>query len=222
MTMNEDDNDGRVRLRIMGLSYNQLQSGAYALVLAQVDGPVKIPIIIGAPDAQSIAVRMENITPQRPMTHDLFVSFAHAFGVTLKEVFIYKFEDGIFSSELTFTDGSREVKLDARTSDAVAIALRTKSPIYTTREILEETGFVLDESPSAAPSDSVADEEPERGPRLENYAIEELQRTLEKHIADENYEEAARVTEILRRKREALDRKDEGDSPEGASSSEKE
>lgn len=219
MTMNED-NDRRVRMRIMGLSYSQLQSGAYALVLAQVDGPVKIPIIIGAPDAQSIAVRMENIIPQRPMTHDLFVSFAHAFGVTLKEVFIYKFEDGIFSSELTFTDGSREVKLDARTSDAVAIALRTKSPIYTTREILEETGFVLDES--EAPSAGPAGEEAERAPRIENYAVEELERTLEKHIADENYEEAAKVTEILRRKREALERRKKGDSPDESPSSGKE
>ncbi len=196
-----DNSEQRVRMRVMGLSYSQLQSGAYALILAQVDGPVKIPIVIGANDAQSIAVRMENVIPPRPMTHDLFVSFAHAFGVTLCEVFIYKFEDGIFFSELTFTDGSREVKLDARTSDAVAIALRTKTPIFTTRAILEETGFVIDEE------SAVEDEpdEPARPPKLENYAIEELERTLEQLISDENYEEAARVTEILNRKRAARD-----------------
>lgn len=99
--MSEND-ENRVRLKVMGLSYSQIQSGAYALILAQVGGPMRIPVVIGAAEAQSIAMKMENITPPRPMTHDLFVSFAHAFGVKLTEVFIYKFEDGIFSSEITF------------------------------------------------------------------------------------------------------------------------
>lgn len=127
----------RIRLKVLGISYSQIQSGAYALILAQVDGPYRIPVVIGASEAQSIAIRLESIIPPRPMTHDLFVSFAHAFGVKLKEVFIYKFEDGIFSSELTFTDGERTIVLDSRTSDAIGIALRTKSPIYTTKEILD-------------------------------------------------------------------------------------
>ena len=113
----------RIRLKVLGISYSQIQSGAYALILAQVGGPYRIPVVIGAAEAQSIALRMESITPPRPMTHDLFVSFAHAFGVKLKEVFIYKFEDGIFSSELTFTDGDRTVVIDSRTSDAIAIAM---------------------------------------------------------------------------------------------------
>lgn len=134
----------RVLLRVMGLSYNQIQDGAYALILAQVGGPYRIPVVIGTPEAQSIAIRMEGVTTPRPLTHDLFVSFAHAFGVRLVEVFIYKFEDGIFSSELTFTDGERQMVIDSRTSDAIAIAMRTKAPIYTTREILHETGFILD------------------------------------------------------------------------------
>ena len=115
----------KIRLRVLGISYSQIQSGAYALILAQVDGPYRIPVVIGASEAQSIAIRMENIIPPRPMTHDLFVSFAHAFGVKLKEVMIYKFEDGIFSSELTFTDGERQVVIDSRTSDAIGIAMRT-------------------------------------------------------------------------------------------------
>lgn len=134
----------RVLLRVMGLSYNQIQDGAYALILAQVGGPYRIPVVIGTPEAQSIAIRMEGVTTPRPLTHDLFVSFAHAFGVRLVEVFIYKFEDGIFSSELTFTDGERQMVIDSRTSDAIAIAMRTKAPIYTTRDILHETGFILD------------------------------------------------------------------------------
>lgn len=202
MSMNSD----RIRLRVMGISYSQLQNGAYALILEQIDGPYRIPVVIGAAEAQSIALRMESITPPRPMTHDLFVSFAHAFGVKLREVFIYKFEDGIFSSELTFTDGDRTVVIDSRTSDAIAIAMRTNAPIFTTREILLETGFEL-EGIDKTDTDDGGEEieitypEPDPEPRLENYAIEELERTLDKLIAEERYEEAAKVSEILRRKR---------------------
>lgn len=202
----------RVRLKVVGISYSQIQSGAYALILGQVGGPVRIPVVIGAAEAQSIAIRMESIRPPRPMTHDLFVSFAHAFGVRLTDVFIYRFEDGIFSSELTFTDGERVVKIDSRTSDAIAIAMRTGTPIYTTREIMEETGFVMEGEDVSAPDESAFDEstaEDAEGedevalhePRIENYSIEELERTLQRLIRDENYEEAGRVSEILKRKR---------------------
>ena len=171
------------------------------------------------------------------MTHDLFVSFAHAFGVKLKEVFIYKFEDGIFSCELTFTDGDRTVVIDARTSDGIAIAMRTGSPIYTTQEILDKTGFLLevegenaeagdddddedddddfgsyddsDDDDALAPGMEQEEEEEEssyiREPKLENYAIEELERTIARLTEREEYEEAARVMAILRRKREQRD-----------------
>lgn len=192
----------RIRLKVLGLSYSQIRTGAYALILAEADGPGRIPVVIGPAEAQSIAIRMESITPPRPMTHDLFVSFAHAFGVKLREVFIYRFEDGIFSSELTFSDGERTVTIDSRTSDAIAIAMRTSAPIYTTRAILDETGFEVEEATESA-SDEV--EEPaNESPRLENYAIEELERTLQKLIGEENYEEAARVSRILERKRRGL------------------
>lgn len=201
--MNSND---RIKLRVLGISYSQIQSGAYALILAQVDGPHRIPVVIGAAEAQSIALRMESITPARPMTHDLFVSFAHAFGVKLCEVFIYKFEDGIFSSELTFTDGDRQVRIDSRTSDAIAIAMRTNAPIYTTREILDETGFIMDEQISDHESDDDNCDNNDSSdynnePRLENYTIEELERTLNKLIDSEAYEEAAKVSEILKRKK---------------------
>ncbi|WP_289754448.1 bifunctional nuclease family protein [Muribaculum intestinale] len=206
----------KIRLKVLGISYSQIQSGAYALILAQADGPYRIPVVIGASEAQSIAIRMEGIIPPRPMTNDLFVSFAHAFGVKLKEVFIYKFEDGIFSSELTFTDGEREVVLDSRTSDAIAIAMRTKSPIFTTRSILDETGFIMEET-SASDSDTTDDSTPpsERNheeesdespmfkePRVEQYSIEELEKTLARLIEQENYEEAARISKIIASKRE--------------------
>lgn len=134
----------RIRLEVLGLSFSQTQSKACALILEQVGGPYRIPIVIGPAEAQSIAVSMAHMTPPRPLTHDLFVSVSHAFGIQLQEVFIYKFEDGVFFSEMQFSDGERTVVMDARTSDAVAIATRTKAPIYTTRQIIEETGFLME------------------------------------------------------------------------------
>lgn len=202
--MPENDDD-KIRLKVMGLSYSQIQTGAYALILAQVGGPMRIPVVIGAAEAQSIALKMESITPPRPMTHDIFVSFAHAFGVKLLEVFIYKFEDGIFSSEMAFTDGDRTIKIDSRTSDAIAIAMRTGAHIFTTRAILEETGFEMeikeDGDTADDPEDDDSLDDTSREPKIENYAIEELEKTLAKLIEREEYEEAARVSEILKRKR---------------------
>lgn len=199
--------DNRVRLKVLGLSYSQIRTGAYALILAQVGGIYRIPVVIGAAEAQSIAMKMEGINPPRPLTHDIFVSFAHAFGVKLTEVFIYRFEDGIFYSELTFSDGERTVNIDSRTSDAIAIAMRTGAPIYTTEEILEATGFELEissdnplsEEETVRSSDDI--DTASESPRLENYAVEELEKTLAKLIDSENYEEAARVAEIIKQKR---------------------
>lgn len=195
--------DDRVRLKVLGISYTQLQSGAYALLLAQTDGPYRIPVVIGAPEAQSIAIKMEGITPPRPLTHDLFMSFTQAFGIRLQEVFLYKFEDGIFSSELTFTDGERQIVLDARTSDAVAIAIRCKAPIWTTRAILHETGFIIEEDPSGEavatkPAQETSDDE--TAPRLENLAVEELHKMLSRLVEEEKYEEAARIAAIIKSK----------------------
>ena len=163
----------------------------------------------------------------RPLTHDLFVSFAHTFGVKVKEVFIYRFEDGIFSSEITFSDGDRTVAIDARTSDAIAIALRTNSPMYTTREILKETGFVINDDEFTRPGaldendlepdaddteavveddfDSYADRSDYHAePRPENFTIEQLEKTLAELIEKEEYEEAARISDILQRKKDKL------------------
>ena len=206
--MNQQDNSNqerKVRLKVLGISYSQIQSGAYALILAQVNGPYRIPVVVGASEAQSIAIKMEGIIPPRPMTYDLFVSLAQAYGVVLREVLINNFEDGIFSSELTFTDGNgQQVVLDARTSDAIAIAMRTNSPIYTTPEILRETGFIMEmKDESGEPVTADAEEtEPARGPegKIENYAVEELQKMLQRHIDNEEYEEAARIQAIINRK----------------------
>ncbi len=196
----------RIALKVLGISYSHTQSGAYALVLAQVGGPIRIPVVIGASEAQSIAMKIEGITPPRPMTHDLMANFCRAFGMGLKEVFIYKFEDGIFYSEMTFSDSEREVSLDARTSDAIALAMRMGAPIFTTRAIMEETGFVMEVEGSEDQSQNEDDGSDDsiqamRVPDLERYSIEELEKTLARLIEREEYEEAARVSEILKRKK---------------------
>ena len=213
--------DKRISLHVMGLSYSQLQSGAYALILAEDHGPRRIPVIIGAAEAQSIAITLEGIRTPRPLTHDLFVTFAHAFGVKLKDVYIYRFEDGIFSSELTFDDGNgRRITLDARTSDAIALALRTNTPIFTSPEIVEQAGFIIEDEAMTrnddasdiedTPSSTYADRDDYHAePRPENFSIEELERTLAALIDAEEYEEAAKLSEILNRKKEQQNGEDE-------------
>lgn len=201
----------RVELRVMGISVGEIRQGAYALILAELHGPRRIPVVIGVPEAQSIAIRLEGVRPPRPISHDLFASFAHAFGVTLRDVFIYKFEDGIFYSELTFTDGERTVVLDSRTSDAIAIAMRTKSPIFTTEEILRVTGFVMEiqeEEPQPDPEIEKAFGTESGTPAIEDFTVSELEEYLARLIELEDYEEASRVSEFLARKRDSSGTKD--------------
>lgn len=195
-------NKDKIRLKVVGLTYSQIQSGAYALILGEVEGKHRVPVVIGAPEAQSIALELEGIIPPRPLTHDLFESFVHAFGIKLLQVYIYKFEDGIFFSELTFSDGERQIVLDSRTSDAIAIAIRTKSPIYTNHEILTTTGFVVetDDTTLHAGNDDMSIDNSE--PKLENYAIEELESMLAKYIDNEEYEEAAKIQGIINAKKD--------------------
>lgn len=195
--------ENKVKLKIIGISYSQIRSGAYALILAEENGQYHIPIVIGASEAQSIAIKMEKINMPRPLTHDLITNISQAFGIKLTEIFIYKFEDGIFYSELTFNDGDRQIVIDARTSDAVALAIRTKAPIFTTREIIDETGFIMEvtgENSYSLEKDTKHDNEI----KLENLAIEELERMLNKHIDLEEYEQAAHISKIIKQKKEAI------------------
>ena len=135
----------KVRLEIVGLSYSQTQSGAYALVLGESSGSRRLPIIIGGFEAQAIAIELEKMSPSRPLTHDLFKSFAQTFDITVNEVLIYNLVEGIFYAKLICTDGTREVEIDARTSDAIALAVRFNCDIYTYEFILKSAGIVLDD-----------------------------------------------------------------------------
>ena len=184
--------DTRIKLKVLGLTYSQVQKGAYALVLAEENGPRRIPVVIGVSEAQSIAISLEGIVPPRPITHDLFVSFSHGFGIRLKEVCIYKFENGVFSS-----DGTREIRIDARTSDAIAIALRTRSDIYVMQDIIDEAGFVYEENEG---KEVVETEELPEEKSLSNCSRKELKERLEKAIASEAYEEAARIQDELNKR----------------------
>lgn len=198
---NPNNDSRRIRLRVMGISYSQIQSGAYALILAQTDGPYRIPVVVGAAEAQAIAIKMEGIIPPRPMTHDLFSSLCMAYGIELREVFIHKFEDGIFSSDLCFVNSAgEEVIIDARTSDAIAIAMRTHSPIFTTPEILEETGFIMEikgDGNSEGEENDDGRNEADSEDELEALSDEQLHEMLQKHIANEEYELAAKVKAVL-------------------------
>lgn len=203
---NPHDSGNRIALRVLGISYSQVQTGVFALILAQVNGPYRIPVMIGAAEAQAIAMKMEGVTAPRPLTHDLFPGMWKAFGIRLVEVTIYRFEDGVFYSELTLADAGRTITIDSRTSDAVALAMRTGAPIYTTPEVLAETGFEMEEID--IPDDGVAARagearESRTVPREENLAIKELEHMLADLIDREDYEEAARISAILKRKREA-------------------
>ena len=205
----------KIKLRVQGLTNSQVQSGAYALILAEEDGKRRIPVIVGAPEAQSIAIALEYITPPRPLTHDLFVSFATAFDIKLKEVYIYKFEEGIFYSELLFTDGKREVPVDSRTSDAIAIALRAKCDIYVSESIMIEAGVVLDEDVDDNADDDFDDDddlmtmEPDEITDEESLKRwlgliedEELNKRLEEAVQEENYEHAKMYQDEIRRRKE--------------------
>ena len=189
--------DDRVKLKVMGITYSQIQNGTYALVLAEENGDRRIPIIIGTAEAQSIAIRLEHLTPPRPMTHDLFASFAQGFGIRLREVFVYHYEDGVFSSELLFDDGTRQIRIDSRTSDAIAIALRTQSPIYTTEKIISEAGIIFQEDPKEKKKEET---KVSKHKHLNDYSTKELKERLEEAVRMEAYEKAALIQQELKKR----------------------
>lgn len=191
----------RIELDIVALSHSMTQSHNYAVVLGERRGPRRLPIVIGSFEAQAIAVAMERMVPNRPLTHDLFKSTLDTFGVQLKEVVINNLLDGIFYARLVCTNRQGELaEIDSRTSDAIAMAVRFECPIYTYDFILETAGVVLDEAEAAAAAAATFVD----NDALETYPADMLQRRLQEVLETEDYETAAKIRDELRR-REAKD-----------------
>ncbi|MCT4615548.1 MAG: bifunctional nuclease family protein [Marinifilaceae bacterium] len=196
----------KIKLNVLGLSYSQTQTGAYALVLMEETGSRRIPIIIGGVEAQAIALQLENIAPPRPLTHDLFKQFSEAFSISILEVNIYKLEEGIFYSELVCQKGSQKVRLDSRTSDAVAIALRFGCPIYVQENIIEKAGIEYemdgdDNKVRTNKEPEFFEEKSPNDPSYSGYSIPQLENLLNEAITREDYEKASYLRdEITKRK----------------------
>lgn len=193
----------KVRLNILGLSVSQTQSGAYALVLNEENGDRRIPIIIGPVEAQAIAIQLEGLKPPRPLTHDLIKNIAFSFDIAVLEVVIYKLEEGIFYSELLCEMDGKEVRIDSRTSDAVALALRFRCPIYTTEEILQKAGIVLETDEDDSTLKNKAEDQLENtySGTYENYTVGELEELLSDAIHKEDYEKASIIRDELSRRK---------------------
>ncbi|WP_392345785.1 bifunctional nuclease domain-containing protein [uncultured Polaribacter sp.] len=202
---------GLIKLTIKGISYSQTQTGAYALVLSEMEGSRTLPIIIGAFEAQSIAIALEKeIRPPRPLTHDLFKTFSDRFSIEVKEVIIHKLVDGVFFSSLICQKDGVEEVLDARTSDAIAIAVRFEAPIFTYENILDKAGVFLKIEDELGLNDLSETEEISLGTqdllKVDNTSLDskvsvsELNDQLDKAVADENYELAAKIRDEISKK----------------------
>jgi len=190
----------KVKLKIVGLSYSQTQSGAYALVLGEEKGKRRLPIIIGGFEAQAIAIELEKMAPSRPLTHDLFKNFADLYEININEILIYDLVEGIFFAKLICEKDGKEIELDSRTSDAIALAVRFDSPVYTYEFVLKTAGIVLDDedyTEELEESEEVVIEEIE-----EELSIEELNTQLNEALELEDYEAASKIRDEIN-KREA-------------------
>lgn len=194
-----------VRLNIKGISYSQTQNGAYALILSEVEGDRKLPIVIGAFEAQSIAIALEkDIKPPRPLTHDLFKSFANRFDIVVKQVIIHKLVDGVFYSSIICERDKIEEIIDARTSDAIALALRFNAPIFTYKNILDKAGIYLnmpskegENEPEDVLNEELVLDEQETAENLSHLTIQELNDLLKEAVTNEDYEAAAKIRDEI-------------------------
>jgi len=203
---------GKIKLNVLGISYSQTQSGAYALVLSEEEGSRRIPIIVGGFEAQAIAIELEGLTPPRPLTHDLFRNFSESYGIRIVEVNIHKLEDGVFFASILCDNGDKQITLDARTSDAIALALRFKCPIFTTDEIVEKAGIILDFEKgtglenSDSPGKQEETPEPEKTkkrtiyPDISKSSMEELKTMLADAVSKEDDERASEIRDEINRR----------------------
>ena len=194
----------KIKLDIAGLSYSQTQSGAYALVLSEVIGKRRLPIIIGGFEAQAIAIELEKMTPSRPLTHDLFKNFADNFKINLVEVIIYNLVEGIFFARLICEQNGKEVEIDSRTSDTIALTDRFESPIYTYEFVLNSAGIILDDEELGEKEDITPEinlEEITKNP-TERMTLKELKKQLKNSIDNEDYEAASRFRDEINNRKE--------------------
>ncbi len=200
----------KIPLTIKGLSYSERQTGAYALILAEENGQRKLPIVIGGFEAQAIAIALEKmVSPPRPLTHDLFKEFANVFEIGLEEIIIYKIKDGVFYANLHCHRNNKDEIIDARPSDAVALAIRFQCPIYTTEEVLQSAGLILQEEADAKSTSSnpVHESPPQQTTStpspdnpLKSASLKKLNSMLNKAVKNEDYELAARIRDEIDRR----------------------
>ena len=193
----------KVKLEIVGLSYSQTQSGAYALVLAETGGKRRLPIIIGGFEAQAIAIELEKMVPTRPLTHDLFKSFAQTFTILIKEIIIYNLVEGIFYAKIVCEKDGVSSEIDARTSDAIAIGVRFNCPVYTFENILASAGILLEDDALSHEDFDFDDEEAADstpGNAWKSMSIAELESQLNDAIANEDYELASKIRDEINKR----------------------
>lgn len=196
----------KIELEILGLSSSQSQSGSFALVLGETVGNRRLPIIIGMFEAQAIAIEIEKIAPNRPMTHDLFKSFAHSFNFTVEEIVISDLKEGVFFAKIVCSNNGRNVEIDARPSDAIAIGLRFSVPIYTFESVLSEAGIVLTDEegeregqPEPAQEKGTSSNKPFKE-QLKDLSSDRLQTLLDETLKNEDYEKAAQIRDEMNRR----------------------
>ena len=214
----------KIRLNILGLSYSQTQSGAYALILGEETGRRRLPVIIGAAEAQAIAVALEGVDTYRPLTHDLFYNFSKAFNIELTEVSIVKLDQGVFYSELICIRENAKIRIDSRTSDAIALAIRFKCPIFVEDDIMKRASFFLDKGGKVVPPDEITDddfneEEFDSMDFIKDLSLKELKDLMEETIKNEDYETASLIRDEIKTK-EKEEMKGEKDNPKDGSSDE--
>lgn len=204
--------EDKIRLEISGLSYSQAQTGAYALVLSETEGNRSLPIIIGSFEAQAIAIELESMKPSRPLTHDVFKTFADEFKINIKEVIIYNLKEGVFFARLICMDQHGLIsEIDARTSDAIALSVRFKCPVFTHESILKDAGVIIDEDAEIRPAHSnveqdIADamsdsEEVAISNPIQSKTPEQLEEMLQDALSNEDYEFASKIRDEIERRK---------------------